>query len=97
MTGDPANPSAVAVSVLIPVAAPTVQLPTVAIPSALVVAELPVTLPPPLPTANVTVTPLTGLLSASVILTDGGIRTCVLGAANWLLPAFMEMVAAEPA
>src|SRR6266550_4145136 len=56
-------PLAVAVSVFAP--SWTVQLPTVATPSAPVVAFAPVTLPPPLATANVTATLGTGRLAAS--------------------------------
>ena len=51
-----------AVSVLAPAVVPRVQLPTVAIPAAFVVAEAPVTVPPPETTVKLTTTPETGLL-----------------------------------
>src|SRR6266705_1019934 len=62
-------PLAVAVSVFVP--SWTVQLPTVATPSTPVVAFAPVTLPPPLATANVTATLGTGKLAASRTTTAG--------------------------
>jgi len=48
--------------VLAPAVVPSVQLPTVAMPEALVVAEAPVMEPPPEATANVTTTLGTELL-----------------------------------
>ena len=58
----PARAGAVAVSVFVPVSWPSVQPPIAAIPLLLVVTGLvPVRLPPPETTANVTVTPATGL------------------------------------
>ena len=54
------EPEAVAVSVLLPAAGPSLQLPTVAMPLAFVVALPPVTFPPPEATANVTPRPGTG-------------------------------------
>jgi hypothetical protein len=54
---------------------PSVQLPTVAIPLALVVAVPPVTLPPPPVTVKVTVTPLIGLFNASFTITLGAVAT----------------------
>ena len=53
---EPATPGAAAVNVFTPAVAPSVQLPTVAIPDSLVVCEAPVTDPPPVATENVTVT-----------------------------------------
>ncbi|HVN74204.1 MAG TPA: hypothetical protein VMT44_06405 [Methanoregula sp.] len=77
VTGDPVKEPLVAVSVLVPAVVPNVQLPTVAIPLESVVAEAPVREPPPEPTANVTVTPLTGLLLPSLTITLGGVATAV--------------------
>src|SRR5712691_1228091 len=73
MTGFPVIPApvTVAVSVLVPGLAPTVQLPTVATPSLPVVAVRPVALPPPVATANVTWTPPTGMFDASRTSTAG--------------------------
>ena len=67
----------VAVNVLDPAVGPKVQLPTVAIPLALVVVESPVPDPPPVATANVTLTPETGLLLASFTITLGAVETAV--------------------
>src|SRR4051812_33307939 len=67
----------VAVNVFAPAVAPTVHVPSVAMPDALVVVAAPVTLPPPLATANVTFTPATGLLLASVISTAGAVASAV--------------------
>ncbi len=75
VTGDPLRPARVAVSVLAPAVVPSLQLPTVAIPEALVVALAPVTEPPPEATAKVTTTPETGLPPASMTLTLGSTAT----------------------
>ena len=72
---DPATPGAPAVSVFAPAVFPSVQLPTVAMPSPFVVWDAPVTDPPPLVTAKVTVAPATAFPFASAILTDGGFAT----------------------
>jgi len=71
VTGEPASPVAVAVRVFAPTVVPSVQLPTVAVPLAFVVWLLPVREPPPLATAKITLTPLTGVLLASVMITVG--------------------------
>src|SRR5438445_8160747 len=63
------DPVAVAVSVFVPAAGASVQLPTVAIPSRPVVGFEPVTLPP-LDGAKVTATPEPGLPLASRTITD---------------------------
>ena len=75
--GEPVRPVLVAVNVLDPAVEPKVQLPTVAIPLPLVVAESPVPDPPPVATANVTLTPETGLLLASFTITLGAVETAV--------------------
>src|SRR6185503_17566127 len=54
-------PVTVAVTVFVPGVGPSFQLPAVATPFASVVGEPPLTLPPPVATANVTVTLATGL------------------------------------
>jgi hypothetical protein len=78
VTGEPVAPVDVAVNVLAPALAPNLHDPTVAMPEALVVAVAPVMEPPPLATAKVTLTPETGLLSASVIMTEGSVETVAL-------------------
>jgi hypothetical protein len=75
VTGLPVKVPLVAVSEFGPGVLPSVQLPTVAIPLPFVVALAPVTLPPPDATANVTLTPLTGLPPASFTITLGGVAT----------------------
>jgi hypothetical protein len=82
VTGLPESDPLVAVSELLPRAVPSVQLPTVAIPAALVVADAPVMLPPPNATANVTATPFTGFPAASFTITLGGVATAVFTVAD---------------
>src|SRR2546425_942081 len=86
--GLPWTPEADAVNVLAPALAPSVQLPTRAIPLASVVGAGPVMLPPPLATLNVTVIPATGLLPASRTITAGSVGTVELMRAVWLSPAY---------
>ena len=76
VTGEPVNVPFVAVSVFDPAVVPSVQLPTVAIPFALVVAVSPVTEPPPEATANVTFTPLTATVPF-ITITLGNMVTAV--------------------
>jgi hypothetical protein len=57
-----------AASVLMPTWVPSVQLPTAATPDASVVAEAPVTVPPPFATTNVTITPAIGAPPAYALL-----------------------------
>jgi hypothetical protein len=57
VTAAPGNAAVVAVSRFSPTVPPSVQLPTVAVPEASVVAVAPVSDPPPSVTAKVTVTP----------------------------------------
>src|SRR5207302_3235315 len=85
--GLPFTPGAVAVRVFWPAAVPSVQLPTAAMPLALVVWLAPVMLPLPKPTANVTDTPGTGLPSASFTITAGGVATAVYTVPDCLSPA----------
>ena len=71
VAGLPVNPVNVALSVFVPAVVPSVQLPTVATPLLPELGVAPVTDPPPLATANVTVTPATTLAFASVTFPDG--------------------------
>src|SRR5574341_323176 len=87
VTGLPPRPGEVAVRELAPAAVPRVQLPTVAMPAASVVALAPVMLPPPDATAKVTAIPGTGLLYWSWTITDGGVATAVPTVALWPSPA----------
>jgi len=96
VSGDPARPDTVAVMVLAPDALPNCQLVTVAIPRELVVTLLGDTAPPPDVTAKATVTPETGLPTASVTVTLGDIVTLSDTVAVWLSPAFTAIVAAAP-
>src|SRR2546423_11250369 len=82
------TPVAVADSVLLPAAGPSVQLPTVAIPDAFVVFEVPVAEPPPLSTANATPTPETTLLHWAVTTTLGSTATACPAVALRQSPAF---------
>ncbi len=97
VTGEPLRPVLVAVRVLAPAVVPKVQLPTVAMPLALVVAEALVSEPPPLATAKVTFTPDTGLLLASLTMTLGAVATAVPATAVCALPAFRAICLAAPA
>ena len=82
VNGEPVRDPLVAVKVFEPTVVPKVQLPTVAIPLTLVVADAPVTEPPPVATAKVTLTPLTGLLLTSFTITLGGVDTAVPAVAD---------------
>ena len=97
VTGEPERPLLVAVSVFVPAVVPRVQLPTVAMPAEFVVAEPPLTEPPPDATAKVTAIPETGLLFGSVTSTLGLVATAVPAVADWLLPALRAILAAAPA
>src|SRR5436309_2096885 len=88
---------AVALRLFGPAVPPSVQLPTVAIPLAFVVALPPVTLPPPAVTANVTPTPATGLLCASVTSTAGGVATALPAIALCASPALFVIDVGAPA
>src|SRR5437588_582262 len=94
LTGLPESDPDIAVSVFCPAVGPRVQLPTVAIPLASLVWAAPVTLPLPEPAAKVTDTPDTGLVNASVTITDGGVGTVVPAGAVCPLPPWGAMVAA---
>src|SRR5437879_5880836 len=95
--GLPFTPGAVAVSVFWPATVPSVQLPTAAMPLALVVWLAPVMLPLPGPTANVTETPCTGLPFASFTITAGAVATALFTVAVCLSPPLTAMLPALPA
>ena len=71
----PGVPKQVTVSELEPATVPSVQLPSVAVPLASLVAFPPTIEPPPVATEKVTEALETGLLNASRIVTDGAICT----------------------
>ena len=52
------------------------------------------TVPPPVATANVTLTPGTGLLKVSVTITEGGVATAAPATADCPFPAFTATVLA---
>src|SRR3954471_20398193 len=88
---------AVAVSELGPTVVPRIQLATLAMPLASVVAVAPETLPPPLATLNVTLTPATGLLFASFNSTEGATATAVPFMALCASPALLVRLVGAPA
>jgi hypothetical protein len=94
---DPLRPTAPAVSVFAPAVAPSVQLPTVAIPDAFVVVLAPVNDPAPLPMKKLTLAPLTGLLFASRTFTDGATVTAVPATAVCPSPALTMIEPGAPA
>ena len=95
--GEPVNEPLVAVIVFDPAVVPKVQLPTVAIPLAFVVAVNIVPEPPPVATAKVTDTPDTGLFDASLTITLGAVLTDVPTVALWPSPALIAILLAAPA
>jgi len=97
VTGLPASPLDVAVSVLVPAVVLRVQLPTVAIPLPFVVWVPPVTLPLPAAGANVTVTLATGLAAPSRTITDGGEATPLPAGADCVVGLLAAIAAAVPA
>ena len=97
VTGLPESDPDVAVSVLLPAVPLSVQLPTVAMPSPVVVWLPPVIVPFPGATANVTATCATGFPFASFTITDGGEPTAAPAVAVWLVGLFAAIVAAAPA
>jgi len=96
VTGLPARPEAVAVSVLVPAVALKVQEVAAAMPSAPVVVVGGVTVPLPGATVKFTVTPGTGLPPASFTITEGGGVTAVPAGAD-VPPPFAAIDAAAPA
>src|SRR5947208_2605497 len=98
VTGLPVSPVDVAVSEFGPAVGPKVHEVTSAIPLAFAVTGVVgVTQPPPDATANVTVTPATGLPVASCAITDGVTSTAVPAVAAWPSPALMAIWLAPPA
>src|SRR6266550_4043032 len=96
-TGLPLSPADVALRLFGPAAVASVQLPTVAMPLALLVWLAPVMLPFPGVTENVTATPATGFPLASLTITEGGIGTAAPAGSVWLLPALIAICVALPA
>src|SRR5687768_5427454 len=90
-------PAVDAVSVLVPGAEPSVQLPTVAVPVPFEVVVAPVTDPPPLATVNVTVAPDTMLPFASLTVTAAATGITAPTAEVWLSPADFARIPAGPA
>src|SRR6267143_2416883 len=98
VTGLPARPLDVAVSVSGLACVLRVQLVRVAMPLARVDCDAPVMEPFDVPgTANVTATLATGLLLTSRTITDGGVATAVPAGAVWLLPPLTAICVAVPA
>jgi hypothetical protein len=94
VTGLPVRPLEVAASVL-PALVPSVHDVTAAMPLELVVTGVVgTTVPPPLATAKVTLTPCTPFPSASLTLTDGAVATAVPASADWPSPSFTVIVVA---
>src|SRR5207248_595920 len=90
--GLPASVPDAAVRVLGPATVPSVHDATAATPSAPVVTGLVgLTLPPPVPGANVTPTPATGLPNWSRTITDGGTATAVPTRADCPSPALIAI------
>src|SRR2546430_16581532 len=87
VTGLPARPVDAAVSVSSRAVVASVQLPTVAMPLALVVWLAPVMLPFAGVTANGTATPATGFPFASLTITDGLTGTAGPAGCVWVLAA----------
>ncbi len=98
VTGLPLSPAEVAVRVLFPLPAvvPRTQLPTVAMPAALVVCDSPETLPPPAVTANVTLTPPTPFPAPSVTFTEGAGETGLPAVPVSDVDELFVILAAEP-
>src|SRR5258706_6599435 len=97
--GLPPRPVDVAVKELAPAVAPSVQLPSIAIPEELVATVAPVgdeIEPPPPVTANVTLTPETGFRFASRTRTEGAVPTLWPAVALCPFPPLSAMVDAAP-
>src|SRR5205807_1659305 len=92
-TGEPASPGTVAVAVWVPAALPSTRVAD-AMPLPLV-AELGVIDPPPA-TAQVTVTPLTGLPARSLTSTVYALASVAPIVSVWVLPPARAMVVALP-
>src|SRR5439155_460663 len=97
VTGLPVSPLALAVGESAPPVGPRLPLldalPTFAF---VVTGVVGLTEPPPDATANVTLTPPTGLPFASRTITDGSIATAVPAVADWLFPPLSAIELAAP-
>jgi hypothetical protein len=97
ITGEPASPATVAVSVFAPAVVPKVQAGLVAMPSLSVLTALDDAIDPAPPvTAKVTPTPLTALPCASVTLTEGTVATAVPTVVLCRSPPFIPIRVATP-
>src|SRR5439155_45176 len=97
VTGLPVSAPDVAVSLLDALPSSSVHDVTAAIPFAPVVTDVVgVTVPPPDATANVTLTPPTGLPFASRTITEGSTATAVPAVADWPFPAWIAICVAAP-
>src|SRR5439155_885993 len=98
VTGLPASPVAVAVSEFGPTVGPSVhEIASASRRAPVDIGVVGVTVPPPEATANVTLTPATGLPFASCTITEGGVATVVPAVADWLFPALTAIELAAPA
>jgi hypothetical protein len=96
VTGEPERPVEVAVTVLAPADVPSVRVEN-ALPSEPVVVLVTDREPPPVVTANVTLTPLTGLLLASFTITTNGLDNVVPEVALCPFPENRAMLDGDPA
>src|SRR5207248_254635 len=96
VTGLPESDPDVAVSVLLPAVPLSVQLPTVAIPSPVVVWLPPVMALFPAASPNVTAADASGFPFASFTFPVGGVLTAVPAGAAWLVGLLAAIVAAAP-
>src|SRR2546428_11893 len=92
-TGEPTSPPTVAVAESGPATVPRVRV-AVAMPVGSVMDDDGVIEPPPLVTVQVTVTPLTGLLLASVTLTEYGVASVAPIVSVCAFPALRAIVVA---
>jgi len=95
VTGEPANPGALAVTELEPAVSPTVSVLS-AWPVASLVALVAERSPPPLSTAKTTVTPATGFPCASLTVTTNGSGSVVPTSALWSFPDSIWIVGVRP-
>src|SRR3989442_6045060 len=95
-TGEPVRPFTLAVSVFVPALGPSVRI-TEATPLPPVTGDVNETVPPPSPTAHVTVTPDLALPCPSLTSTLCVVARVVLTEPVWLLPPFRAIWVALPA
>src|SRR3989442_9069288 len=95
-TGEPVRPFTLAVSVFVPALGPSVRI-AEATPLPPVTGDVNETVPPPSPTAHVTVTPDLALPCPSLTSTLCVVARVVLTEPVWLLPPFRAIWVALPA